>query len=344
MDTHNRQKEYGLNLIIDRLTGSLSDEADLALREWICASDANRLYAEKIEQLWGSLDLVGEAVQYDSERAFSLFKQRVGEDTDRLYLLKKNTRSFSFRKWTAYAAVLVSFLVLSYFTYGYFQLKAESGQVALVSEIVVPNGSKTQLTLQDGSKVWLNAGSTIQYDSNYGKEFRLLKLTGEAYLEVVGNEQCPFIVDAGDVKVKVLGTRFNVNAYADNEEIKVALLQGAIEMKAGNSPALQLKPKDVASFNTVSKEINLYQNSHYSGNAIDWINSRLIFNGESFEQIIHTLERSFNVKINIRKESVKKRRFIGDFVNNETIEQIFNVMSADGKFRYTINGNVIDVY
>jgi len=79
-------------------------------------------------------------------------------------------------------------------------------------------------------------------------------------------------------------------------------------------------------------------------NALAWKDNRLIFNGESFEQIIATLERAYNVKVNIRNDQIKKRRFAGDFTNNETIEQIFNIMSVNGKFQYRINGNIIDVY
>ena len=213
-----------------------------------------------------------------------------------------------------------------------------------MSEIAVPNGSKTKLILQDGTKVWLNAGSKIQYDSDFGKKNRLLKLSGEAYLEVAKDENCPFIVDPGEIKVKVLGTCFNVRAYKDNEEIKVALLRGSVEMETNNGDMLRLVPKDIAHFNTQTKETGICHNTGYSQNCIGWIDNKFIFNGESFEQITKILERTFNVKINIHRESIKKRCFIGDFVNNETIEQIFKVMSSNEKFTYTIKGNIIDVY
>lgn len=345
MDLQNQHKDFWLNLIIDKLTGSLSEDAALQLENWLAASEENKVCFEKLSQIWNSLELKNKEEEFDSNRAFLLFKDRIQNEKASIDKASgKQSKSFKLRRALKYAAVFIPFVILSYFSYHYYELQDGNKKEILISEVTVPNGSKTKLILQDGSTVWLNAGSKIQYDSNFGKANRTLKLSGEAYLEVTKNQQCPFIVETGELKVKVLGTRFNVNAYADNNEIKVSLLQGAIEMETGPGSSLKLSPNDIACFNTSSKKTILSKNSQISGNSIDWIKNRLIFNGENFEQIVYTLERSFNVKINIHNKAIKNRRFIGDFVNNETIEQIFNVMSSDGKFRYKIKGNAIDVY
>ena len=328
MDTQNQHKEHWLNLIIDRLTGTISEDSDLCLQEWIHASDENSRYFKNMELLWHSMEVVHEGEQYDSDRAFLLFKQRI--ETENTINTRK---SFTLKKVLSYAAILISFITLNCLIHQYY-IHPSDQNILRLSEIAVPNGSKTKLTLQDGTKVWLNAGSKIQYDSDFGKKNRLLKLSGEAYLEVAKDENCPFIVDAGEIKVKVLGTCFNVRAYKDNEEIKVALLRGSVEMETNNGDMLRLVPKDTG----------ICHNTGCSQNCIGWIDNKFIFNGESFEQITKILERTFNVKINIHRESIKKRCFIGDFVNNETIEQIFKVMSSNEKFTYTIKGNIIDVY
>ena len=338
MDTQNQHKEYWLNLIIDRLTGTISEDSDLRLQEWIHASDENLRYFKNMEHLWNSMEIVHEGKQYDSDRAFLLFKQRI-----RIESTINTRKSFTLKKVLSYVAILISFIVLNGLAYQYY-IHSSDQNIPQLSEIIVPNGSKTKLILQDGTKVWLNAGSKIQYDSDLEKKNRLLKLSGEAYLEVAKDENCPFIVDAGEVKVKVLGTCFNVRAYKDNEEIKVALLKGAVEMETNNGDMLKLAPKDIAHFNVQTKKAGIYHNTGCPPNCIGWIDNKFIFNGESFEQITKILERTFNVKINIHKETIKKRCFIGDFVNNETIEQIFKVMSSNEKFTYTIKGNIIDVY
>lgn len=291
----------------------------------------------KDKQLDELISLVAESKKhFNSQKAYSLFKEKT--DTKTGYSAKRRTMN----RWLYAAAVFIPFIFLSYFTYKYVRLSADTEQAVIFSEVVVPNGSKTQLTLQDGTKVWVNAGSTISCDKDFGKKSREIKLSGEAYLEVAHLKDCPFIVSTGEVKVKVLGTKFNVNAYKENAEIKVALLEGSVEMTTNNSNSILLAPKDVASYNTISRKTQIHPDA--TDCMISWIQNKLYFEGETFEQIILTLERNFNVKINIQNASVKDRRFVGDFVNNETIEQIFNVMSSDGKFKYKIKGNVIDIY
>ena len=249
MDTQNQHKEYWLNLIIDRLTGTISEDSDLRLLEWIHASDENLRYFKNMEHLWNSMEIVHEGKQYDSDRAFLLFKQRI-----RIESTINTRKSFTLKKVLSYVAILISFIVLNGLAYQYY-IHSSDQNIPQLSEIIVPNGSKTKLILQDGTKVWLNAGSKIQYDSDFGKKNRLLKLSGEAYLEVAKDENCPFIVDAGEVKVKVLGTCFNVRAYKDNEEIKVALLKGTVEMETNNGDMLKLAPKDIAHFNKQKKPV-----------------------------------------------------------------------------------------
>ena len=268
MDTQNQHKEHWLNLIIDRLTGTISEDSDLCLQEWIHASDENSRYFKNMELLWHSMEVVHEGEQYDSDRAFLLFKQRI--ETENTINTRK---SFTLKKVLSYAAILISFITLNCLIHQYY-IHPSDQNILRLSEIAVPNGSKTKLTLQDGTKVWLNAGSKIQYDSDFGKKNRLLKLSGEAYLEVAKDENCPFIVDAGEIKVKVLGTCFNVRAYKDNEEIKVALLRGSVEMETNNGDMLRLVPKDIAHFNTQTKETGICHNTGCSQNCIGWIDNK----------------------------------------------------------------------
>jgi len=269
---------------------------------------------------------------FNSGKAYARFKHRTQEI--------HHTPRKIFRKWISVAAILIPFLFLSYFTYKYLSLSVEG--VTTFSEVIVPNGSKTQLVLEDGTKVWINSGSVIQFNSDFGKKQRIMKLSGEAYLEVAHMDNCPFVVSSGELSVKVLGTRFNVNAYEQSNEIKVALLEGSVEMATLDGEPVILLPKDIALYNVVSKETKVHHNA--TDNRMHWIDNKLYFHGETFEEIARTLERNYNVKINIHKDSLKDRPFGGDFPNNETIEQIFKIMSSDNKFTYKIKGNTIDVY
>lgn len=320
-------KDYWTVLIIDSLTGNLSGESKKELDAWIAASEENCLYYEEMKQTWDSLRILESGKIFDKEEAYRLFRKRTRS--------KQRFLGRSLR----YAAILLPFAFLCYFAYSYFTPREK--ERVLISDIVVPKGSRTQLTLEDGTKIWLNAGTSLSFDPKFGKKERRIRLIGEAYLEVARNKSLPFIVDAGAVSVRVLGTKFNVNAYSDNESIKVALMEGSVQLSANASPSIFLKPNDIALYNPATGKMTVDNNID---GATDWLQNRIVFNGETFEEIIQVLERNFNVEVTINSQSIRKRHFIGDFKNNETIEQVFNVMASDGKFKYRINGNKIDVY
>ena len=368
MEMQNRNMEYGFELIMDHLTGSTSDDLRRQLDDWRNRSDENEQLFVRMQRLWSAMSLSDRDKTFDSRRAYHLFRERVEADAKESGMARQiplkplsNLRRFAF-----YAAILIPFVFLSYFTYRYFtDMPVKLEEIPLISEIHTPNGSKTQMSLQDGSKVWLNSGSYIRYDSRFGRSNRTITLSGEAYFEVAKDEHSPFIVHVGDVQIKVLGTNFNVNAYSENNGVSVALIEGSVEMSTDKNNA-RLQPGNIAHYNAATGKIDVTTTQTVESsdskqrsdviatkkllaansleNALAWKDNRLIFNGESFEQIIATLERAYNVKVNIRNDQIKKRRFAGDFTNNETIEQIFNIMSVNGKFQYRINGNIIDVY
>ena len=371
MEEQKNDKDYGFGLIVEHLTGSASDELQQQLEEWRNASDENEQLFVWMEKMWRSLNLSDRDKTFDKQRAYRLFcerveAERVQAETYRAKRMKSQSNRLLLRRIASCAAILIPMTVLSYFTYLYFTVTPAQVATPLYSEVTVPSGSKIQMTLQDGTKVWLNSDSYLQHDSEFGRTNRLLTLTGEAYFEVAKDENSPFIVDVGGIKVKVHGTHFNVNAYKENNGVAVTLLEGSVEMITPKNNTM-LEPGHVARYDATTKKVAVAANvpqpqpeevkaskesavpqesvvANTAEHAVDWIDNRLVFNGETFEQIIATLERSYNVKVNIQNVQVKKRRFAGDFINNETIEQILNVMSVNGKFRYSIKGNVIDIY
>ena len=348
-----------LSLILDAFKG------DEYLQEF-----HNGLY-----RIWNATKDDAQHLSEEEKEAYRIEAVQLRAEYERKMQIRqlKSLKYSLFRKIGYAAAILLPFTILSYFTYCYFTIEPAPDEPPLWSELIVPSGSKMQMSLQDGTKVWLNADSRLRYDSKFGRTNRSVHLSGEAYFEVAKNEQSPFIVDVGELKIKVTGTHFNVNAYSENHGVSVALIEGAVEMIAGKN-AIVLKPGNTARYDattgkvavalpTVDKPVataaiknngaTLKQSAmplkksampFKIEDAIAWKDNRLLFNGESFEQIISSLERTFNVIINVKNEQVKKRRFHGDFINNETIEQIITVMAINGHFKYQIKGNVIDIY
>ena len=398
MDAQNQEKEHGFGLIMEHLTGSTSEEAQKQLDEWRSLSDENERLFEWMTKMWRSLSLSDHDKTFDRERAYRLFCERVEAETagsEAISNRRSRTTGLNkvaetgqtkqipihsiglcedansgqikriqlWRRIASIAAVLIPMAILGYYTYRYFTIVPLPNDIPLKSEIMVPAGSKTQMSLQDGTKVWLNADSHLQYDSDFGRSNRTITLQGEAYFEVAKDENSPFIVNVGGIKIKVLGTHFNVNAYHENNGVVVSLLEGSVEMITTKSNTM-LQPGNMARYDAVTGKVAVTtktepqsvektpvdnvgvqkMNALDKNHAIDWMSNRLVFHGETFEQIICTLERAYNVKVNIHNNQIKKRQFGGDFTNNETIEQIMTVMSLNGKFQFQIKGNVIDIF
>ncbi|WP_235848644.1 FecR family protein [Parabacteroides timonensis] len=329
---------YWDDLIIDRLSGNLSKTDGELLDNWLDESEENRLYFSQMKDLWDSSGIVNEGFSFDYERAYELFRTRTASPAFKSQGKKRPL----WKKAVSVAAVLLPFIFLGYYTALYFRSQQKEIPVSLISEITCPNGSRTQLRLADGSLVWLNSGSTLFYSDDFGKSNRYLKLVGEAYLEVARNEQLPLIVEAGEMKVKVLGTKFNVSAYGDSEEIRVFLLNGSVSLSGEGGEPLVLQPMEKAIYNIGSGQLEVFEEK--SGSALSWMQNRLIFKGETLAQIVRTLQRCYNVKINIHNELLKERRFAGDFKTNDPIDKVFKIMASSNKFHYMIKGDTIDIY
>lgn len=290
---------------------------------------------EKLDRLLGYYAKVNEEVEhYDTEGAFLKFRKKIAlrqnESCD------KKSSFISMRRVLSYAAVIIPLLLISWFTYNRSNILPSKEY-----SVSVPLGSKTQLNLEDGTKVWLNSGSTLAYSTNFGKGKRLVHLSGEAYFEVAKKKKSPFIVKTKALSIQVFGTHFNVSAYKEDPICCVALLEGSVKVAVKKVGHIFLKPEESAIYNTQTNRLLLVKTK--SDSAIDWIKGQLVFDGDSFEQIIKTLERTYNVKIQVSDKELLNHHFRGDFSNHETIEQIFSVMASMNKFHYTIKGNVIYV-
>jgi ferric-dicitrate binding protein FerR (iron transport regulator) len=235
----------------------------------------------------------------------------------------------------------------------------------IISEISTKNGSKTNLILPDGTKVWLNAGSNLSYDSAYGKTVREVVLSGEAFFDVVKNKEKPFIIHASKINIKVLGTRFDVKSYPSDKTIEASLIRGSIEVTFSGRPDKKviLKPNEKLVVNnnealqssmdkpTVQSKnikdevdrdvaVKTLTYEHRTGEIIEtsWVANKLIFQDESFEEIARQLERWYGVVIKFNNLQMKETHLTGSF-QNETIRQALDALRFTASFDYSIDNN-----
>lgn len=175
--------------------------------------------------------------------------------------------------------------------------KKAKGLTPEMNTLIIPYGSRSVITLADGSKVWLNAGSRLIYPSEFVDKRREVFLVGEAFFDIAKDESQPFYVKTTDVEIKVLGTQFNVSAYPEDYSVQTALAEGRVELSRVNAGFLekkiQLSPGEMAYFNKKSRETIIYKVDleYYTL----WTDGLFSFSNTDLNRIIRKLERFYNI-------------------------------------------------
>lgn len=205
----------------------------------------------------------------------------------------------------------------------------------------VPYGKKFQVTLSDGTKVFLNAGSSIKFPVKFIPDMdRTVFLSGEAFFDVTKNKD-PFIVNADNIEVRVLGTKFNISAYPEDQSMNTVLIEGSVQL-LGNNPenttAVLLKPENEAIWNKEEKQMVIQKADVLSTMA--WLNDQLVFREVAFMDIIKKLERSYNCTIINKNPTLNNEIFTATFnVEIENIEQVMTYISKNTPYSYTMSEN-----
>lgn len=190
--------------------------------------------------------------------------------------------------------------------------------------LIVPRGGEYKLQLSDGTRVWLNAGSKLRYPVQFMGKERIVFLEGEAYFEVERDTQHPFVVKTGEkTGVKVLGTQFNVSAYADDQDVTATLAEGKVQLfHAGR--ILDLEPNEQVCLNTVTGEMSkqTVDASMYTA----WKNGAFIFEKYPLEKIMKQLERWYEIETVFTDEEVKEICFDGEFRRSDDFNVVLKLL------------------
>lgn len=332
------------DLIAGYFAQELNDEQLAELQVWLKDSDENKAYFLQTQEVWFSAISANHAVRFDAERAYQRFLTSTIRITNEKSVQKSKPihRIVSpvFFKVAAAIAILVVFTGAGY-------LLGEFGSKRNIGDVVVeaPLGSRTKMNLPDGTLVWLNAGSTLRYKQDFGIENRTVELVGEGYFEVTHNKQLNFDVKTNEVTVRVLGTKFNFRNYNDEDEARVTLLEGKVELcqSINSSENKILSPDEQAVLDKNSKNISVQKVDAI--HASDWTQGYISFDEEKLANIVQELERLYNVKITISDEKLLEYRFYGNFTRTEqTIEDVLKVLVSTERLRFEQKGKEIILY
>jgi ferric-dicitrate binding protein FerR (iron transport regulator) len=283
------------HLISLYLSGRASQRERQELEQWISASPANRKVFKHLREIWampspdeyrGDMDQVRDRIWAAGTGKQQKVKAQVRRTTDILY-------------WSKVAAVFLLFITGAWLFSHIVQDNTAVPETVALVEKVNPAGQRSSHRLPDGTRVWLNAESSLVYPEKFTDTLRLVELRGEAFFEVAKDQQRPFIVEAAETRTEALGTAFNIQAYPEGSIIKVALLEGKVRVQSKGqvqtavlSPGEELfAPKDNAPFHRQP-----FKYDHTFG----WKEGILIFDGSDFENFRSTIEKWYGVKVEVK--------------------------------------------
>ncbi|WP_430971722.1 FecR family protein [Sunxiuqinia rutila] len=328
----------------DKLTNLLADEAfQTEIRNF---DDYN---AEKQKRIQGQYELSEEELAYarkfiaglvfipvalaaeERKQASKRLMSRLAATPDSA---EHRLRSRSMMQWVSHIAAILSIPLLLTTIYFYYQastgtpnLNSLTASQKTFNTFRAPLGAKTQVVLPDGSLVWLNSGSSLSFPSVFTGSTREVKLKGEAYFEVTKNESMPMQVSTNQLTVKVYGTTFNVNGFADNGKVETTLVEGKVTLilKASHKEYL-LEPGYSASYDIRSQEIRASEVDEmdvFTG----WKDGKMLFQNEPFAGIVNKLERWYNVDIEMTDPSLGNYTLYATFID-ENIEQVLDIFAS----------------
>ena len=246
---------------------------------------------------------------------------------------KRNERKITF--WSFYrqiAAILIPLLGISALIY-FFALPQEKLKSQSWLEINVPSGARVEFLLPDSTTGWLNSGAKLKYPAEF-TQHRQVELSGEAYFNVKHHSNSDFTVDVADMKIKVLGTKFNVSAYNDETVSEVVLKEGKVEVNGSKVPFKQvLQPGEKITYDRTKNAINKLNVDPNIYTA--WTKGYLVLDNEPLVEAAKRLERWYGIEILIKNDMLKKFRFKATF-KEEPLEEVLQFIAMTTPITYNI--------
>lgn len=304
------------NILYKYFEGNALPEEISKIRKWTEESDENKKEFYHERKLFDSIILLGKIHADTKERHIFLYNK-------------------VFQNIAKIAAIALLTIVITLFV----QYESKNERPISLNTITVPVGQRVNLVLADGTSLWLNACSTFKYPSEFNDKTRDVILDGEAYFEVAHNKKVPFIVHTEKCNVKVLGTKFNVEAYSKNGSFETSLIQGSVNVTVNGDKKhpLLLVPGTKATL----KKGKLVSSCIEDYDTYRWKDGLICFKNMSFRQIMNKLEKNYNVKIEINNKEALKYIGTGKFRQTDGLDYALNVLQKEIKFSYSKNNDVL---
>jgi len=337
-------------VLITKYVTRQANEEEIAMAKYLISSskDHEEFYIQLYETWQRSIYYKIGFI--DSEKAYSDFHNSTERVTGTIFKLK-------------YLAIAASFLIICGTAF-YFYREARPKKIYSSTEINVPKGVMRKIVLPDGTKVTINAGSTLKFESDFGKRTRTVHLNGEAYFDISKGE-IPFIVSTHSYTIRDIGTVFNVKAYPEDLSFETMVIEGEVQVEgklsidSDKSQMISVKQQQVLKLNysrnvehviqldkdfseiieVKVQKISPTQVEVYTG----WTEDLLVFEGITFQEITRIMERRYDVEIIMDNSDLRDLKYTGSFKNIDDIEKALKIMKETTDIDYEKQGKLIRI-
>lgn len=280
-------------------------EEEKQIRQWLNTSEANRITFMRERKTYDALLLTSPGTSKPAREIRTISWYRIG----------------------TIAATLLLLIVSTLYIHG---LIYENNMQEEYNTLVVPPGQRIHLILADNTDIWLNANSTFRYPSEFSKKERTVYLDGEAFFDVSKNDKKPFMVKTVSGDIKVTGTSFNVEAYSKQGGFETSLFEGSVEIYRDNLKLTTLKPDE----RSYLKEGKLYVTQITDRDKYLWKEGLIAFNNKTLEDILLSLEKYFNVQIQVSHNKLPQHTYTGKFRQSDGVDYALRVLQKSIRFSY----------
>ncbi len=204
-----------------------------------------------------------------------------------------------------------------------------------INSLTVPQGGEFSVILSDGTKVWLNAQSRLEYPEVFTGDYRKVRLEGEAYFEVVKNKDKPFVVQLQEAEIRVLGTSFNIKAFSEEKRTVATLLEGSVEISASGRK-MKMEPNQQVCY--ISGENRLKVTEVDAMDFVAWKEGKFVFRNEPLEYMMEAIARWYNIRVFYQNPEVKAIPFSGKMDRYGSVEEILKMIEQTGKVEFQLSG------
>ncbi len=310
---------YDIKRYLERKT---TPEESEQIKRWLTAPDNDEELRQILGEIWINSDIQMKGQTPDFNRMLDQLHHQINTNSGNKSGIKFLQTNF-YRIFSRAAAILILPVLLLTAYFYFFQINNQDKATSATREIYTKPGTRTKIELADGTKVWLNDGTTFRYPEQFHDNLREVFVDGEAYFEVQADPQRPFVVNNPIMNTVVTGTHFNLYAYSADNYFEATLLEGKICLERNNQ-TIKMKAGEQVQFD--SKLEKIIQKEVNPQDASAWVEGKLVFRDEKLGTVINKLGRWYNIEIILADNEIDDFLVTGTF-ENEKLEQTLNLIS-----------------